>query len=350
MRPVEVVGGGLAGLALGCRLRDLGVPVTLFARGTYPRHRTCGEFIHGADPRIFDALGLSGLLDDAQRRWSVRWHQAGAPPRQWRLAQPALVISRHELDARLAREFEARGGSLRIGRSISSVEAPEGRVFAHGRHGDTRSPWLGLNLHLRGVRLPADLEFHVGRRAYLGLCALDGGRVNLCGLFHRELAASTHGLDGIRSRLEAADLQAIAARLAGATEIEGSACAVAGLRFGLQPCTEGLAAIGDAFAFTPPYTGRGMGLAFASAACAAGPLATWSRGASSWDRAREEIRRRQLLLHRRGLPRARGLHRFLLAPRAARAAALLLRAGLLPLRQLTTFLNPPHPHPCFSTL
>lgn len=349
MKPVEVVGGGLAGLALGCGLRRLGVPVTLRERGTYPRHRTCGEFIHGADPEVLQAIGIAGLLDQAPRRWSVRWHHAGAPGRQWTLARPAIVVSRFELDARLAARFQALGGHLEVGQRVDLAETPDGRVFANGRHSETTSPWLGLKCHVTGLPLASDLEFHVGRRAYLGLSALDNERVNLCGIFHRDLAGAGHGLEAVVARLAASGLPALADRLAGATAVAGSPCAVAGLRFGLQPAVPGAVAIGDAFAFTPPFTGRGMGLAFASAASALGPLAAWSGGAASWEATRHAIRERQARLHRRGLGRACMLHRFLLAPRAARLAALLLQGGMLSLRHLTAYLNPPHPRACFST-
>ena len=47
LQPIEIVGGGLAGLSLGLALRQQDIPVTLFEAGSYPRHRVCGEFITG---------------------------------------------------------------------------------------------------------------------------------------------------------------------------------------------------------------------------------------------------------------------------------------------------------------
>src|SRR5690606_11809803 len=95
MRSVEIMGGGLAGLALGLGLRHRGVPVTVCEAGSYPRHRACGEFIHGLETSVIERLGLAPVLADAPRCHRVSWHQGttAAHAKQWRLLRPALVVS-----------------------------------------------------------------------------------------------------------------------------------------------------------------------------------------------------------------------------------------------------------------
>ena len=56
LKPIEIIGGGLAGLSLGLALRRAGVPVTLYEAGSYPRHRVCGEFITGLSPTTISRL------------------------------------------------------------------------------------------------------------------------------------------------------------------------------------------------------------------------------------------------------------------------------------------------------
>src|SRR5438094_531139 len=62
MKPITIIGGGLAGLTLGIGLRRQGVPVALFEAGHYPRHRVCGEFISGRGQAALQRLGLARLL------------------------------------------------------------------------------------------------------------------------------------------------------------------------------------------------------------------------------------------------------------------------------------------------
>ena len=96
--PIEIIGGGLAGLSLGLALRREGVPVTLHEAGEYPRHRVCGEFITGLAASTIQRLGLAPALRDALHHEEVAWSVGGASPRIQHLPSPALGLSRHALD------------------------------------------------------------------------------------------------------------------------------------------------------------------------------------------------------------------------------------------------------------
>lgn len=334
-RPVEIVGGGLAGLALGIGLRRAGVPVMLFDAGAYPRHRVCGEFITGLDASATARLGLDEVFRALPARSGVAWFGRGAPARRWQLPAPALTVSRHELDARLAGIFRGAGGELRLQQRVDPAAAPPGRVFATGRRPDTRSPWIGLKIHATKLPLVADLEFHVGERAYVGLCRLDADEVNLCGLFRRRAGVEPGRDRAVEAHLRAAGLGALAERLAAAQPQPESFCAVAGIRFGRQsPGAGERVEIGDAFAVTPPFTGNGMAMAFQSAACAVDPLAAWSRGELAWEQAAGLARARLRRRFARRLRWAAALHPFLLTRFGERLSAACDRASLVPMRAL----------------
>src|SRR5438270_11857207 len=96
-RSIEIIGGGLGGLALGLALRRADVPVTLFEAGDYPRHRVCGEFITGLAASTIERLGLGPALSGALLHREVAWFHQGHSVQIQPLPAPAFGLSRHTL-------------------------------------------------------------------------------------------------------------------------------------------------------------------------------------------------------------------------------------------------------------
>lgn len=336
-RPIDIIGGGLAGLSLGIALRRAGVPVTVSEAGKYPRHRVCGEFITGLSPATIDRLGLERILADAIYQRDIAWFERGELVRRHRLPSPALGLSRFTIDARLAQEFTAVGGVLQVGhRAVDPVPLP-GRVFATGRRVG-QSPWIGLKVHARGLALAADLEIHLGENCYVGLARVEHGRVNVCGLFRRRrVTAGPREL--LFGYLRNAGLGDLAARIERAGVEPDSFCAVAALAFDRRIDAVERVRLGDACAMIPPFTGNGMAMAFQSAEAALGPLLAYARGETDWP---ETCRATSCALRGRfrvRLASAHALHPFLLQPRRQRVLAALTRSRLLPLSPLYAALH-----------
>ncbi|HEX3890808.1 MAG TPA: FAD-dependent monooxygenase, partial [Verrucomicrobiae bacterium] len=293
-KPIQIVGGGLAGLTLGIALRKNEIPVTVFEAGNYPRHRVCGEFVSGRGLEILGSLGLKQKFLDAgaiEARSSIFFSGNSESPVR-RLPSPALCLSRFVMDKLLADEFQRLGGELRIGVRWQS-DFPDGTVRASGRQlhpVENGWRWFGLKTHARNVSPAADLEMHVFKNGYVGICKLAGGEVNVCGLFRRNGsdAPQQNGFDLLRGNPGTV----LHERLARAEFDENSFCSVAGLSLKPQRASEkSEVCIGDALTMIPPVTGNGMSLAFESAQLAAGPLAAFSRGEMSWAQSRQKIAR-----------------------------------------------------------
>jgi flavin-dependent dehydrogenase len=338
-RPIEIIGGGLAGLTLGLALRRHGVAVTVHEAGGYPRHRVCGEFINGLGVATITCLGLESMFAGAQRHDTMAWYQGERLVRIQELSSPAYGLSRHALDARLAGAFMAAGGTLCTPSRIADPEPCAGRVLATGRRrGAAR--WLGLKLHAHGLALPGGPEMHLGTGAYVGLVTVETGAVNLCGLFRVRSIRET-GPALLAAYLRAAGLGRLALRLALADPDAASFCAVAALSFGGRTGTadgNGMR-IGDARQFLPPITGNGMASAIEGAGLAVAPLLAYARGAAEWPATCRAV---DTALRRRFRVRcavAAALHPLLLLPGGQRTLAVLARARLLPLRLLQAMLN-----------
>lgn len=335
-RPIEIIGGGLSGLSLGLALRRAGVPVTLHEAGDYPRHRVCGEFITGLDPATRRTLRLDPFFGDVRYHQEVAWFRDGAAFHRHTLPAPALALSRHVLDQRLANAFVAAGGDLRTRSRIPADASPTGRVFALGRRAAPDSPWLGLKVHAARLPLSAPLEIHLGDHAYVGLCPVDHEMVNVCGLFRRRPGLELDRASALPAYLRASGLEALADRLAAAELDPESHCAVSALAFGRVRADDENArlTLGDAHAFVPPFTGNGMAVAFQSAALALDPLLAWTRYDADWSETVALVREKLRARFRLRLAGSTLLHRALLQPLTQAALRVTAGAGLLPIASL----------------
>lgn len=330
MKPVTIIGGGLAGLATGIGLRRRGVPVTIHEAGTYPRHRVCGEFIAGLDESTQEALELGPILADAPRHETMLWLMRDAAFGRSRMPKPAIGISRHALDARLAGSFVASGGELhQRSRLTLNGDRPEGWLDATGRRPSTGG-WVGMKVHVREFETRADLEFHLGRNAYVGATLVESGAVNICGLFRPPLAGNGSGIARFVAHLDACGLCDLASRVRSASFVSDSFCSVAGLSYSAWPAVRRALSVGDSAGLIPPFTGNGMAIAFQGAVAALGPLTDYSRGTCDWDTARARVRVATHRKFRQRLGMSAILHPFLTRRAGQVSLAALHRAGLIP--------------------
>jgi flavin-dependent dehydrogenase len=326
--PIEIVGGGLSGLALGLALRRGGIPVTVFESGDYPRHRVCGEFISGLDERTAGSLGIDPFLAGACPHNVVTYHLRDKALRPFSLPSAALGISRHTLDARLAKAFSAEGGNLRTNTRADELESHPGRVIAAGRR--RKGPfWVGLKVHVRNLPLATDFEVHLGERCYLGLSRLETDAINVCGLFAPQEHAE-HGFDLLLAYLRTAGLAHLADRLQRALPDHDSFCATAATLGDRGIADSEQIRIGDACASIPPFTGNGLAMALQSAELAVEPLRSYSSGQASWEESRRTIASAQRARFGRRLMLASLVHPFFLGRRRQSLLAALVGSQLLP--------------------
>lgn len=338
-RAITIAGGGLAGLSLGIALRHRGVTVTVREASNYPRHRVCGEFICGIDTDSLQNLRITAAFDPQVINYDSRWFFRGRPILQRRLPAPAIGLSRHHLDRWLADEFTRLGGELLTNTRATPGSLPEeATVWACGRQRSRSQQWLGLKCHARDFPMDTGLQMHFGKRCYVGLSRVEGGTVNVCGLFRqdRELGGS-----GSRDRrellfayLHRGGLGELAQQLrAGAIEPE-SLLGVSAFQLGYQSTDPAAPAdhlqLGDADAMIPPFTGNGMTMAFQSAELALQPLVDYACSRLDWQVTVRQIRAAHRSRFDRRLRWAMRLHPLLLHPLGQRSLVALAKIHAIP--------------------
>jgi flavin-dependent dehydrogenase len=287
----------------------------------------CGEFISGRGQSVLARLGLSEFLStvNAREARTAVFFGPKAKLGQLELPQPGLCISRFKLDQALANRFRDVGGDLFEGRRWKGSLPDEGFVRATGRVRDTTRGvrWVGLKAHATNLELLAGLEMHLTPSGYIGLCAIEDGTVNVCGLFQLQKPAKDLDVHWCRRMAMGTTLEA---RLEAAQFDPTSFCAVAGLAFGLgDGAADRAFSVGDSFAVTPPFTGNGMSIAFETAALAVPSILAYTRGEHDWEGAKNEYNGLRTKLLRPRLVWAAVLHRMMFHRMGATVLGLLLR-------------------------
>ena len=174
-------------------------------------------------------------------------------------------------DLRWMKDFQENSGNSGDFSASARVRTPQrddGLVWCAGRM-PAKGRWIGLKCHVLGLELDADLEMHLASNGYVGLAKVEQDKINVCGLFRLEPNLSGKGIETLERYLCAGGLDVLAARILAARVDAESFLGVAGFRLGWQETRDGIAALGDAWAMIPPFTGNGMSMAFESAEIAA---------------------------------------------------------------------------------
>jgi flavin-dependent dehydrogenase len=332
LQPVNIAGGGVAGLALGLALRREGVPVRVHEAGVYPRHRLCGEFISGAGPDEFARLGLTHVAHEAAHLGDAAWFLDGRKIFHRPLPEPAAGISRWRLDAAMAARLAELGGEVLCHARVRTPPPGEGWVLTTGRPRADGGPWIAQKAHYQNLPTEAGLEMHLGHNGYAGLARIESGKVNVCALLPATVGRKPSAT--LSDRLRACGMDALAARLDAASAVESSGCGISHFRTGWQSGNDDTLSLGDHAAIIPPFTGHGLSMAMLAALEAAPELTRWSAGRVSW---RDAVRSTQAALRRKFAARLRWaawLHPWLLRPAGQAALRTLCSCGLFPWRWL----------------
>jgi flavin-dependent dehydrogenase len=205
-RKVIIIGGGLAGLTAAIHLSRAGIPVRLFEKNEFPKHKVCGEYISNEVLPYFKSLDI-----DIDSLHPVHIAKTSISTVSGKLISSALPlggfgISRYSLDYLLYRKAIANGCDL-VHETVSNIDfsgngftittennavyKSEIVIGAFGKRANLdqklgrgfikkKSPWLAVKAHYTGA-FPDDLvALHNFRGGYCGVSKVENDAINIC--------------------------------------------------------------------------------------------------------------------------------------------------------------------------
>jgi flavin-dependent dehydrogenase len=319
MYDVAVIGGGPAGTAAAITAVDHGARVLLLEKGSFPRHKVCGEFVSAESLALLASLlsGSGDLLEQAPRL-----HRARLFIENRMLESPvepaAASIPRIDLDAALWYSAKYRGVDARERQSVSGVEGPGPFVIrtaaeefmarsvidASGRWSNLNrkkaangqggaGKWLGVKAHFQEGAPSDSVDLYFFEGGYCGVqpvAASQPQRVNACAMIRSDVGTSL--ADTFQRHPE------LKKRSQDWQQLSDLVTTSPLLFHTPEPCQEGILRAGDAAGFVDPFVGDGISLALRGGALAAKWLHSFLHGQNSLQQAGENYQhayRRELM-------------------------------------------------------
>lgn len=347
MYDLTVIGGGPAGTSAAITCARFGARVLLLERGTFPRHKVCGEFVSSESLEI-----LAGLLHQEHKlllRASLRIPETRVFLDGHCLRSPvnphAASIARFDLDAALWDSARLAGVDARSQTTVHSIAGSnpfriatsagefQSRTLVNAsgrwsnlsvnRLGKSRSAakWLGLKVHFSEAEPHCSVDLYFFDGGYCGVQPVSlrdspsGNRINACAMVRvgsattlseafRQNPLLEHRSRNWKSLSEPVNTFPLFFREP-------------------EPVREGMLQAGDAAVFVDPFIGDGISLALRSGDLAAQSLLPVFRGEISLAEGAENYRR---AYQRRMVP-------------VFRASSIIRRALNLPRRVRTPMTN-----------
>jgi menaquinone-9 beta-reductase len=276
---IIIIGGGLAGLSLAIQCAREGMQTMVIEKGSYPKHKVCGEYISRESEGFLRSLGVP--LDewmlpviDTFTLTSPYGHASTCA-----LTPGGIGISRHKLDEYLCQLARQHGATVLENHRVISTQKNEvtthsgdsynGRLIigAYGRISGLqetetigqKEKYIGVKYHVDSGPEKNKIEIHHFQGGYCGISAIEDNKYCMCYLAKvSSLKQAKINIDHLEQTILKAN-PFLAERFKANRLIDR--VVTSQLVFGVNK-EEGQAVIGDAAGFIPPVTGNGMSLAF----------------------------------------------------------------------------------------
>lgn len=300
---VMVIGAGVAGTSCALQLAKQGHRTILLDRQSFPRHKTCGEFMSPETREMLEYLGVHLQVQEVNP--AAMEHASIVMPHGGVITAPlpgkATGISRYELDRLLHESAVSAGAEIVTGSTVTEIrKRGDHRYEVETRQGNeqiryearavigaygTKKPrgvasaetyrddtvYVGVKSHFAGITVPSRVELYFCEGGYVGISPVENGKVNVAALLTlKSVQGSGKSVPEILKAASRSNNR-LTERLAEGEPLEGTQVSIAPLRLSDRPEPwSQYPHIGDAMLMLPPLCGDGMSVALRSSLLCSG--------------------------------------------------------------------------------
>jgi flavin-dependent dehydrogenase len=317
LKPVVIIGGGIAGLIAANVLAQKGVQCVVIERKVYPMHRVCGEYISNEATPFLESLGLFPEIFNPPQITRFLLSSLRGKSETLPLGTGGFGISRYEFDNFLYNKARSQGVEFLLNTEVTDVEfenqhfrviTPDQVITspavlaAYGKRSrldiqmnrkftSSRSPFVAVKYHV-AADYPSDLiSLHNFPGGYCGINKVENNTVNVCYLSHRDNFKKHKTIDEIERRVLFSNPR-LKESLANATPLWEKPEVINEITFTSKtPIENHMLMIGDSAGMIAPLCGNGMAIAIHGAKLACGIVISFMEGRIDRVRMEEQYRK-----------------------------------------------------------
>lgn len=292
--PVVILGGGLAGLALAIDLKRNGVSTLVIEKGSYPRHKVCGEYISMESHDYLVGLCPELKKYSLPQISNFRLSSVGGIEINLHLELGGFGVSRFLLEDLLYRQALSSGVEVLTDTRALAVNFCESeKRFQIVLNDDTivhasmvcnatgkksnfetkikagylnKTNYVGVKYHVHLKREPCSIEIHNFNGGYCGISNIENNKSCLCYMANSALLNKHHNSIPEMEQMELFKNRNLASIFNTAEFLTETPLTISGINFRIKkPVSDGVFYLGDAAGCLAPITGNGMSMALRSA-------------------------------------------------------------------------------------
>lgn len=350
---VIVIGGGLAGLTAAIHLSRKGVPVKVFEKEVYPKHKVCGEYISNEILPYLESLEIDLLELNPPHINELFYSTRKGNSIKANLPLGGLGLSRYNLDNFLWKKAKENGAEVLFDEVVQvqfdndeefEIETASGKNYktpivlgAFGKRSGLdkklernfikeKSSWLAVKSHYRHFDFPVNqVALHNFNGGYCGLSKTETGAINVCYLASYS-SFKKHKNPKIFKENVLMQNQHLHKFFNEAEELFEKELSIAQISFSKKKAVdEHILMMGDAAGLIHPLCGNGMAMAVHSAKIASEVILDQEKNSFRRKNMEKEYEMRWNKTFRKRLQTGRMLQNILLNPSLAEASQRLVK-------------------------